>query len=134
MSSYFDKADREIRDLSDGTKTNEHDTFIEAVAAIEEKIIAEVSLVTGDREFPDDLREKMQGLIAVHAVCTRSGIAPRPETLEYVASVGSSRLIDMLHESFHDLARRGLQTRFGRLGDSPSQILVLRDEHDEEAS
>jgi hypothetical protein len=97
-------------------------------------MVEQVSLVTGDREFPDDLREHIQGLIAMHEVSPRSGLDPRPETLEWVAAMGSSRLIDELHEAFHDLARRRITTRFGRLSDSPSQILALRDEHDGETS
>lgn len=61
MTSYFDDAARAVSDIP---RTLSDDDFLAAVAAIEKPIVECVSLNTGDREFPVDLRETIQSIIA----------------------------------------------------------------------
>ncbi len=129
MSSYFDAMMSQVSDAAERFPSD--DIFLAHVAGIERRMFDTVSLVTGDREFPDDLREKIMGAFATHAVFSRGEMPPMARTLDYVLSVRCSRLIDDIHELFHDLARRRIQTRFGRFSDNPPMILALRDEHDE---
>jgi len=129
MSSWFDDWDREVQEI-EGIESVAG--FMTALVAIEKPRVEAINLVTGDREFPDDLREKIQGHIALWAI---SGSLPATDRAwEYATSTRCSRLSMELHDDFHEVARRGISTRFGRLSDSPSQILALRDEYDEETS
>lgn len=130
MSSYFDKFTREVRELNENQVYTQRE-FVELVADIEKEIIGQVVLVTGDVQFPEDLREKILMAITRHNVCDYAGIASFPDSVEYLKESGTSRLIERLHDLFHDVARRRIRTRFGLLGDSPSQILALREEYDE---
>ena len=85
--------------------------------------------MTGDREFPEDLREKMQGIIAVKRVQDICGVPPLQARQE-AAIMKMSPMIEDLHCAFHELGRRRSYARFGLLQDSPRQILVLRDDFD----
>ncbi len=128
MSSYFDALDREVAEAAERFESD--DAFLAQLASIERQMFDTISLVTGDREFPDDLREKIMSAFATRAVFSRGELPPTEHTLDYVLSVRCSRLIDTVHDLFHDLARRRIQVRFGRLSDNPPMILALRDEHD----
>jgi hypothetical protein len=131
MTSFFDKAARDVRD-ADILSVNQPDSaFLDRLADIEAEVFRKVCLVTGDREFPDDLREKMLGVIAVHGVANNE-LTPSEKARERAAMMRYSRAIEDLHGLFHELARRRVQTRFGWLSDSPDQILVLRDEWEAE--
>jgi len=124
MSSYFDKWDLEVAEIEND------ENFHSQLAAMEEPRLRQVNLVTGDREFPDDLREKIQNIVATWAF---SGpLPPTHRATEYASSCRNSQLSIELHSAFHEVARRRIETRFGMLSDSPSQILALRDEYDEE--
>lgn len=121
MSSYFDAAQRTAR------------RSYEDLLAAEEQVYKDVVRITGDREFPDDLREEILCAMAVGFVW-QSGDLPIPQDAGWIArnmrySVG----IEKVHELFHELARRRVETRFGILSDSSTQMSLLRDEHDEEA-
>ncbi len=119
MSSYFDAAQR--------MASNSYEDLV----ASEEQVYKDVVYITGDREFPDDLREEILSAMAVHFVY-QVGDLPVPEGSEYVARhMGYSTGIEQVHELFHKLASRRVKTRFGMLCDSPTQMRVLRDEHDE---
>lgn len=120
MSSYFDEAQREVAD------------DFSSIAAVEKRVIRDVLLVTGDREFPDDLREAIVGEIAVYRYETFNDDLPptRGHDMDEVSRM--SHLIERLHERFHELARRGIVTRFGRLSDRPSGILAAREEYEKE--
>ena len=128
MSSYFDALDREVAEAAERFESD--DAFLAQLASIERQMFDTISLVTGDREFPDDLREKIMSAFATRAVFSRGELPPTEHTLDYVLSVRCSRLIDTVHDLFHDLARRRIQVRFGRRSDNPPMILALRDEHD----
>ena len=128
MTSYFDKLSAEV---IDGPDT--HPELVAHVAAIEARVWKTVTLLTGDREFPDDLREKILGAFAKHSVWQPSPSLPRNERAEArLYPGGPSRLIEELHDLFHDVACRRHETRFGRLSDHPEFDLARRDEHDEE--
>jgi len=109
MSSYFDKAQGEIKD--DFSRIEE----------VEKTVIRDVSLVTGDREFPDDLRKEIQGLISVWRYDS-------PKGREESDMLRLSWLIVELHEKFHQVAMRKIKTRFGRFSNNPDNDLFQREE------
>jgi hypothetical protein len=127
MTSYFDKAEREASHLT----FLDADSYLEAMAAVEEPVIHDVTLNTGDREFPDDLRERILGIIAVKAVRGPGGLPTTARTRDYVLSVRRSELLADLHSAFHALASRRVKCRWGFWSDSPSQNLLSRKCHDE---
>lgn len=132
MSSYFDSWKREVHNAAvscEGFDGDEY--FLESLQAIEKAYVRVINLVTGDREFPDDWRERIQGAIAVYGV---SIAHPNPVMLDKDKVRRHSSLCEVLHNDFHQLASARIKTRFGWLGDSPSQILKLRDEHDKGAA
>lgn len=129
MTSYFDDRVHEINMLP---KAITGDALVTEVALIEAAVLKTVLLNTGDREFPDDLREKILSIVAKEAVCTSpGGLAPRREAIEYTIACRDSQLLHSLHSAFHTLAGRRIMTRFGYWTDSPSQNLVSRDDHDD---
>jgi len=119
MSSYFDEAAREAAE------------GIESAKATEERVKADVLLVAGDREFPDDLRQHIVASIAIWAIDTELH-KKLPELLrpakgkEWYEAVKASRMIEELHTIFHELASRKIETRFGILSDRPTGILHAR--------
>lgn len=121
MTGYFDTAEREAAEAARAFG-------LDAVALVEERVIADVNLITGDREFPDDLRERIQGCIAVCRAKCPSGIPTKGE--RYVEMVKRSKLLGELHSLFHEVARRRVRTRFGFLSDNPRASVVARDDHD----
>lgn len=61
MSSYFDNLSRAVYEAAQ----NESDeSFLESVVQIEAGLYRDVTQLTGDREFPDDLRERILGVLA----------------------------------------------------------------------
>ena len=122
MTTYFDDKVREV---------TSHDGDPQAVFDhVEAPMIREVSQATGDREFPDDLRERIQGIIATDSLADTEGrLIPR-HALDMFRVSGHSTLVSTLHTAFHEVARRRVQTRFGVLLDDPAEIVRLRDEHD----
>lgn len=130
MSSYFDALSREVSEAADRFGFEDTEQFLAEVVAIEERMYQDVVLVTGDREFPDDLREKILGVLATVAVY-QPGRVPMPSRArELVTRTRYSRAIEDVHDLFHEVARRRIETRFGILSDNPPSILALRDEHD----
>lgn len=138
MTAYWDTLRREVRDLGHLTD----DAFVEAVTDIEVRVIREVSLTTGDREFPDDLRQQIQGLIAVHAVDPGRSITGHaryttsPASSQHVDTPGRSwllamrysRLLEELHWAFHQVGDRRASNRYGGLfTDDPSCFLRARE-------
>jgi len=128
MTSYFDEASHAVGEIP---RDLPNESFLEAIAAIEKPIIECVSLNTGDREFPDDLREKIQSVIAVWAIYQRSPeLKPTERAVDWALTMRSSELVEVLHSAFHALAGRRIKTRFGYWTDSPRANLVSRDDHD----
>lgn len=129
MSSYFDKAALEVdalRDLPD-------DEFIEQVKHIENRVAKECLLCAGDREFPDDLRQDIVATISLLTLGYHD-MKPIERSVEFAKSLRQSLLISRLHDKFHNVATRRIQTRFGTLNDNPGNILYRRDNHDQEGS
>ncbi len=130
MSSYFDAAAQSVAQIGD-THDGDQVTFLIALREIEGQVAKDVSLCSGDREYPEDLREQVQGVIAMYAAA--EGIAhvpPRESVVEYAVESKSSRLVEELHNVHHVLASRRVEARFGRWSDDPARDLVRRDEHD----
>ena len=129
MTAYFDDLSRQVRTLSE--EIEDEDEFINAVAdEVEEGLIKTVSLATGDREFPYDLREKIQNVVALNRLKGPDGTLWNGELLFHARISRSSSLVENLHSAFHEVARRRVKTRFGVLLDDPSTIVCLRDDHD----
>lgn len=115
MSRYFDQFERIISD------------DFSQIVEIENRVKKDVLLVTGDLDFPDDLRQSIVGAISIYGYESSTGI----ETTGNKFSDASrrSRLISELHSLFHEVAERHIKTRFGSLSDNPERILRLRDEY-----
>jgi len=118
MSSYWDTASREIA----GSET------VDEAKGIEERVIDEVLQVTGDREFPDDHRTEILGIIAVRRIDPIGGDS-KNRSREWFQSSQISRMIEDLHDAFHELARPRHETRFGPLSDNVNSNLFRRDAH-----
>ncbi len=129
MSSYFDERARQVAETADADDGDDG-VFLLGVICIEAPMIDQVNLVTGDREFPDDLRQRIQGAIATKAVGAWHGVKPLQRTVDRALRCRTSLLVEELHDLFHEVARRRRHTRFGYLSDSPEDILARRDEHD----
>jgi len=120
MSSYFDQLNNRVVGED-----------VDGVIHVEQEMIREVLLVTGDREFPEDLRQKAVALIGTWAVESKleefvPGIGPSPG-VKHFKVMGYSRLIHEMHSLFHEVASREIKTRFGRFGDRPNLTLKQRD-------
>lgn len=128
MTDYFDKAEREVRERTAGG-----DEPLHAARTVEARVVRDVLLCTGDREFPDDLREKILTRIVASGLVDYSG-KPRTnaEAEDYASSTRSSDLLGRLHSLFHELARRRHPTRFGPWSDSPEGNLYRRGVADED--
>jgi hypothetical protein len=134
MTDYFDRATRAVREIS---RDLSGEDFLREVATIEEPIVRDVLLNTGDREFPDELREKILGAIATKGVFVLSDglgvgkLGPTAEARDYALATRYSELIEDLHSAFHALASRRTRCRWGFWSDSPRQNLVSRKDYDE---
>ena len=141
MTGYFDRLDREVREAS----SEDGHLFLEHLRGLEYELIPQINLITGDLEFPDDLRQAIQGIIAVWRVSPlegdlNAGMEPNPylepseRAVNWAVRSRSSQLSSELHTLFHKLAGRRLETRFGLLSDSPSDILRRRADVDGDPS
>lgn len=128
MSSYFDALSREVAEAADQFEST--DLFVAAVSVIEHKLYDDVTRITGDREFPDDLRNRMLGVLAREAVYQPGTLLAPEWAVERVGGGRWSRAIESMHELFHELASRHVTTRFGRLSDNPVAMRTNRDAHD----
>lgn len=128
MTSYFDDASRLVREIP---RDLSRDEYLARIAEVERPIVLDVNLCTGDREFPDDLREKIQGIIAVKSLFRQTEIPCSDEAVDWALTLHYSSLIEDLHSAFHALASRRAETRWGRWSDSPRANLVARKDHDE---
>ena len=127
MTSYFDDLRTEVRTASKLSSTDGE--FLAELEELEASAIADINLVTGDREFPDDLRERIQRLIAVGQTRLIEGQPPTRHRIENLM-MRRSHLLEELHSAFHEVGSRRIQTRFGILSDHPRVNLSMRDDHD----
>lgn len=122
MTGYFDTREQLISEVS---RLNTDDTeFIKKLTGIEESVVADVNLVTGDREFPEGWREKIQNVIASRRLYI--GDIPNEHVIWLAKASRQSPLIVELHHFFHLLAGEKVETRFGVLSDDPIGILRRR--------
>ncbi len=127
MTSFFDTISHEIRNAAD---QEDDAAFLETVVQAEAQMYRTVTAITGDREFPDDLRHRILGVLASRAVY-QPGRLPIPEDArESVLTLRYSDAVEGVHSLFHELAQRRIETRFGLLSDNPAEMLVRREDHD----
>ncbi len=119
MSSYFDEAQREVRE------------DFSSVAAVEARVKRDVELVAGDVDIPGGTREVLIGTIALLEYET-SYQGPPTKGHEQSNIMRQSALIEALHSQFHSIASCQIQTRFGVLNDNPRNILTMREAYDRE--
>ena len=120
MTKYFDDV---LAEISGGRNS------VDEITQIERNVVSDVVLVCGDREFPQDLREKIMGIIACEAIQPLLEYGLRDQkAVQYAEATKSSKLLPRLHEAFHELAERQITIRFGLLNDNPSDILNNRDQ------
>ncbi len=137
MTAYWDSLRREVQDASQLSD----DVFVEAVIEIETRAIRTVSLTTGDREFPDDLRQQIQGIIAVHAVDPGRYLFEHPSTelanaraRAWLLTMRSSIVLEELHRAFHRVGERRAINRYdGYFTDDPSSFLRAREKRESSA-
>ena len=84
---------------------------MDAVAGIEARVVRHVNLVTGDREFPDDLREQIQGIIAVCGVTTPEGLPPTTQMTQTNRTRNDDAVVNTDTEAILDNAPE-LEDRF----------------------
>ncbi len=108
MSSYFDNASSQVS--KDFAK----------ILDIEAKVIADITSVINDPEFPTDLKVMIQNIIE-----TKNYNVPHAKEMDDCCR--KSQLISDLHSAFHELAQRRVTTRFGMLSDRPTTILAMRE-------
>jgi hypothetical protein len=131
MTAYWDALRREVQDASQLSDDN----FVEIVIDIETRVIRTVSLTTGDREFPDDLRQQIQDIIAVHAVDPGRYVFEHPSAdlanvraRAWLLTMRSSILLEELHRAFHRVGDRRAANRYdGYFTDDPSSFLRARE-------
>lgn len=134
MTAYWDDIRRQVREASDHT----NDVFVETVIDIETRVIRDVSLTTGDREFPHDLREKVQGIIAVNAIDFGRYIFDGPTSSSrqlvnerakaWLLTMRYSIMLEELHSTFHYVGQRRAPNRFDTFfTDDPTSFLRARD-------
>lgn len=131
MTAYFDDLEREVHKVSEETRGDD-DAFLERIGVIEKTLSETASLNSGDREFPDDIRQRVMGAIACHATAGSfedKDLMERPRAM--ALALRRSQLVGELHSIFHDLASRRVKTRFGFWTDDPGSNLKARDAHDE---
>lgn len=130
MTAYFDEAMH--RSLELDHVSGQDNAYVTAMAEIEEPIVRDVLLNTGDSEFPDDLKQHALKIIAMRAVWC-SGLTRSKEAHDYTLAMHYSRAIEELHSLFHTLAQRRIATRFGLWTDSPRGNIDAMRRHDEAA-
>lgn len=134
MTSFFDDAEHAVHCIAGDHPDIGFDDYLKCVADIEKPVIETVLLNTGDREFPDDMREKILSIIATQAVYQHADL-PIPDAVRRrVLGQKLSPCLTALHSAFHELARLRVKTRWGHWSDSPRQNLVSRDSHDAESA
>lgn len=130
MTAFWDDLRNQVREASDFSDAE----FVERVLDIETEVIRVVSLTTGDREFPDDLRQKIQSIIAVNAIDFGRYIIPgglvelaNERAKAWLLTMRYSIMLEELHMAFHLVAQRRHPNRFDlRFTDDPSSFLRAR--------
>jgi len=128
MTHYFDKAIQAVSDID----AQSDEEFLKELQVIERRIVDDVAMCTGDREFPNHLRQAIMKVVAnSQARVDRAPFGPTPG-LKISLATRSSQLLSELHRAFHLVAAAKIKTRFGTLTDDPSANVKARDTHDGE--
>jgi len=128
MTSFFDDYNREVSAAAETEMPDK--AFLFFIAYLEREMIPKINLVTGDREFPEELREKIQGLIAMNRTTSVGDIKARQQALDEATLGRTCPLVTELHRAFHVVGSRRIKTRFGVLSDNPDVNLAMRADHD----
>ena len=67
-------------------------------------------------------------VIALKGIYQPGGLAPTEHAVKRALIGRRSIALEDIHDLFHEVARRKIQTRFGRLGDNPRAALDRREE------
>jgi len=132
MTGFFDSLNITVSALVEDCAGND-ELFLSAVDSLEDTVTHTVSRATGDREFPEEWRERIQSCLAVCRLHYHSPVQNRT-AIDYLVYTRCSKLFGELHSLFHRLAAARIETRFGLLTDSPSSIVARRDAFDAEPS
>lgn len=122
MTAYFDQWQDAVCHAAD--QAEDDAMFLELLAGIEERVIRDVSLCTGDREFPEHHREQAMTLISLHRV---GGPVPAHSSRLDATLGRCSPMLDTLHSFFHRLAGQKIRTAYGLLSDDPIDNVRRRD-------
>jgi hypothetical protein len=121
MTAFWDKLERDARE-----------SFEQAIEI--ERHAREVTfLIMGDREFPDEFREKIwettvkYGLETIGVENGKCQTVLNDKNVQWYQMMRTSRLLSELHSLWHNIARNRTRTRFGVISDDPSGALRLRD-------
>lgn len=134
MSSYFDKFDRGVSELSKITNDEE---FLLGLKELEKTMIHTCELFAGDRDTPTDIQQAIIKCITLNQVRYKGGdflgdeFGPCEATRMALAS-RQSRLSKEMHSLWHDIASRRLEMRYGLVLDNPKAAVEARDRHAEE--
>ena len=134
MTAYWDALKREVKQASELA----NDDFVQTVVEIESRAMRDVTLTTGDREFPDDLRHKVLNVIALNAIDfgwhihgqhSTSTVGLRNDRARaWLLTMRYSILIEELHAVFHVVATRRAPNRYDTFfTDDPTSFLRARD-------
>jgi len=132
MTAYFDDLEREAHELSERASNDQE--FLVGLEALEARLRQDVTLNTGDREFPGELREKILSVIACQALAGPGYPELYVKARRIALATRRSTLVGSLHALFHRLAGQRVKVRFGLWSDDPAGNLRLRDAHDQEAA
>ncbi len=136
MSSYFDKFDREVRQLAQDTRGSD-EQFLLQLKQLEATMIKTCELFAGDIDTPDDIRQAVIACIALNQVRYEGGDFLGDSTgpsqgAQHAMCCKSSQLSHEMHSLFHDIARRRIETRYGLVMDNPEHAVRMRDQWVEE--
>src|SRR5271155_807169 len=123
MTADFDEALEQTLVLS---SAEPDESYLASIRSIEEPVVRAVLLNAGDREFPDDLRQRILTAVATRGIFSPSGLAPMEDARKFTLAMRYSRLLVDLHTIFHGLAPGRLETRFGFWTDSPQANVAAR--------
>ncbi len=116
MTVYFDEKETLVKEGAD-------------IVAVEKIVKKDIRLVAGDKDTPNNIREMLLAIIAIHQyefIVGDKDLAMRKPKQSYV-TYGQSDLITALHRAFHGITMLQIKTCYGIMGDDPEQHLAKRD-------
>jgi len=136
MSSYFDEINREVRTIAQFTK-EDSEAFLNELMRLEGHMKDDCLQLAGDRETPDDIRQKIIETIALHEIRYEGGefLGDKTGACEATRTAVAcrySQLVTEMHSLFHTIASQRIQTRYGIIMDNPAADVRARNLHDAE--